>query len=109
MKGGLMKKRRSNPVPPEIHAEIDALAGLLEEQIDIEDIPEVEGWDDAKRGVFYRPIKQQITLRLDADLVDWFQYGTVKQKMQDFSTIECGVQSPDRDLLGLNRTVLGLV
>jgi uncharacterized protein (DUF4415 family) len=23
--------------------------------------------------VFYRPIKQQITLRLDADLVDWFK------------------------------------
>jgi hypothetical protein len=38
MKGGLMKKRRSNPVPPEIQAEVDALAGLPEEQIDIEDI-----------------------------------------------------------------------
>jgi uncharacterized protein (DUF4415 family) len=24
--------------------------------------------------VFYRPIKQQITLRLDADLVDWFKH-----------------------------------
>jgi uncharacterized protein (DUF4415 family) len=73
MKGGLMKKRRSNPIPPEIQAEVDALAGLPEDQIDTEDIPEVGGWDDAKRGVFYRPIKQQITLRLDADLVDWFK------------------------------------
>jgi uncharacterized protein (DUF4415 family) len=73
MKGGLMKKKRSNPVPPEIQAEVDALAGLPEEQIEIEDTPEVGGWDDAKRGVFYRPIKQQITLRLDADLVDWFK------------------------------------
>ena len=68
-----MKKRRSNPVPPEIQAEVDALAGLAEEQIDTVDIPEVRGWDDARRGVFYRPIKQQITLRLDADLVDWFK------------------------------------
>ncbi len=68
-----MKKRRSNPVPPEIQAEINALAGLPEEQINTEDIPAVGGWDDAKRGVFYRPIKQQITLRLDADLVDWFK------------------------------------
>jgi hypothetical protein len=41
------------------------------------------------------------------DLVGARQYGTVKQKMQDFSTRECGVQAPDRDLLGLNRTVLG--
>jgi hypothetical protein len=32
MKGELMKKRRSNPVPPEIQAEVDALAGLSEEQ-----------------------------------------------------------------------------
>jgi uncharacterized protein (DUF4415 family) len=23
--------------------------------------------------VFYRPVKQQLTLRLDADLVDWFK------------------------------------
>jgi uncharacterized protein (DUF4415 family) len=73
MKGELMKKKRSNPVPPEIQAEVDALAGLPEEQINTEDIPEVEDWDDARRGVFYRPIKQQITLRLDADLVDWFK------------------------------------
>jgi hypothetical protein len=37
------------------------------------------------------------------------QYGTVKQKMQDFSTRECGAQAPDRDLLRLNRTVLGSI
>jgi predicted transposase YbfD/YdcC len=37
---------------------------------------------------------------------DTSQYGTVKQKMQDFPTRECGVQASDRDLLGLNRTVL---
>jgi hypothetical protein len=50
-----MNKRCSNPVPPEIQAEVDALAGLLEEQIDTDGIPEVGGWDDGKRGVFYRP------------------------------------------------------
>ena len=68
-----MKKRFSNPVPPEIRAEVDALAGLSEEQIDTDDIPEVGGWDDVRRGVFHRPIKQQITLCLDADLVDWLK------------------------------------
>jgi hypothetical protein len=41
-------------------------AGLSEEQIDTG----VRGWDDAKQGVFYRPIKQQSTLRLDAEMVD---------------------------------------
>ena len=26
-----------------------------------------------ERGAFFRPVKQQITLRLDADLIDWFK------------------------------------
>jgi uncharacterized protein (DUF4415 family) len=35
-------------------------------------IPEGSGdWSQAKRGLFYHPVKQQITLRLDADLIDW--------------------------------------
>ena len=68
-----MKKERSKPVPPEIQAEIDALAALPEDQINTDDIPEVQDWRGAKRGLFYRPIKRQITLRLDADLIDWFK------------------------------------
>lgn len=28
---------------------------------------------NAKRSLFYRPIKQYITLRLDADLIAWFK------------------------------------
>jgi uncharacterized protein (DUF4415 family) len=63
-----MKKGHSNPVPPEIQAEIDALTALPDGQIDISDLPEVHDWSGAKRGLFYRPIKQQITLRLDADV-----------------------------------------
>jgi uncharacterized protein (DUF4415 family) len=68
-----MKKEHFNSVPAEIQSEIDALAALPEDEIDTVDVPEVRDWSDAKRGVFYRPIKQQITLRLDADLVDWFK------------------------------------
>ena len=68
-----MKKEHFNLVPAEIQSEIDALAALSEDEIDTVDVPEVRDWNDAKRGVFYRPIKQQITLRLDADLVDWFK------------------------------------
>lgn len=68
-----MKKERSNPIPSELQAEIDALAALPEDQIQTDDIPEVRDWSDAKRGVLYRPVKQQITLRLDADLIEWFK------------------------------------
>lgn len=63
-----MKKMTS-----EQKAEIEALAALPEEQIQTDDMPEVTNWSGAKRGMFYRPIKQQITLRLDADLIDWFK------------------------------------
>jgi uncharacterized protein (DUF4415 family) len=72
-----MKKNRSNPVPPEVQAEIDALAAS-KAPIRTDLIPEGTGdWSQAKRGVFYRPIKQQITLRLDADLIDWFKANPV--------------------------------
>jgi len=68
-----MKKNRSNPVPPEIQAEIDALA-MSQAPIHTDLIPEGAGdWSQAKRGLFYRPVKQQITLRLDADLISWFK------------------------------------
>jgi len=54
-------------------AELEALAALPDDQIDLRDIPEVTDWSGAKRGLFYRPVKQQLTLRLDADVVDWFK------------------------------------
>lgn len=44
-------------------------------QIDTSDLPETtpEYWQQATRGRFYRPSKQQITLRLDADIIDWLK------------------------------------
>ncbi len=37
------------------------------------DAPEIEKWMVAERGKFYRPLKQQITLRLDKDIIAWFK------------------------------------
>ena len=68
-----MKKARSKELTAAQKAQIEALAAMSEDQIDTQDIPEQLNWSDAKRGLFYRPIKQQITLRLDADVVDWFK------------------------------------
>lgn len=68
-----MKKTRSKPLTPSQKAEIKALAVLGDDQIDTTDIPEVTDWSDAKRGLFYRPVKQQLTLRLDTDIVAWFR------------------------------------
>jgi len=68
-----MKKETFNQLTPEQQAEIDTLAALPDDQIDTQDIPEISDWSGAKRGLFYRPIKQQITLRLDADVIAWFK------------------------------------
>ena len=54
-------------------ADLERLKALPDDEIDTSDIPVVLDWKNARRGVFYRPVKQQITLRLDADVVSWFR------------------------------------
>ena len=68
-----MKKASASRLTEDQAAEIRALKESPDEQIDTTDIPEILDWSEAKRGVFYRPRKQQITLRLDADVVTWFK------------------------------------
>jgi uncharacterized protein (DUF4415 family) len=55
--------------------ELAALAALPDDQIDTSDIRELppSAWKDAVRGRFYRPIKQSVSLRLDADVVAWLK------------------------------------
>ena len=68
-----MKKAISRILTPQQQAEIDTLAALPDDQIKTGDIPEQRDWKGARRGALFRPVKQQITLRLDADLIDWFR------------------------------------
>ena len=51
------------------------LAALPDDRIDTADIPEapVENWTHARRGGLYRPLKQPVTIRLDADVLTWFK------------------------------------
>jgi len=53
--------------------EIDYLNNLPDSNIDTSDIPEVTDWSNAEIGKFYRPRKKQVTLRLDADMLEWFR------------------------------------
>ena len=71
-----MKKGASKRLTREQRAEIKSLAALRDEAIDTSDAPELLDWSGAKRGLFYRPVKQQLTLRLDADVVAWFKSHT---------------------------------
>ena len=59
--------------PPDVQKQVQALEALPDDRIDTSDAPEILDWSDARRGVFYRPVKQQITLRLDADIIAWFE------------------------------------
>jgi uncharacterized protein (DUF4415 family) len=64
-----------NRIPKPVGKEISKLAALAETNIDLSDIPEttVEQWAGAVRGKFYRPIKQQVTVRIDADVLEWLK------------------------------------
>jgi uncharacterized protein (DUF4415 family) len=44
-------------------------------EIDTSDIPELteKFWKNAVRNPFYRPLKQQVTLRVDADIIAWLR------------------------------------
>ena len=55
------------------HAELMALEGHAVDLTDPADAPETVDWSAAQRGKFYRPVKQQITLRLDGDVLQWFK------------------------------------
>ena len=62
-------------LPPGRRRELAAIAALPDKQIDRSDIPELPpyAWKDAVRGRFYRPVKQAVSLRLDADVVAWLK------------------------------------
>ena len=70
MNGDSMKM---NKTPEALKQEALALESMPESSIDTDSIPEVLDFDTAERGRFYRPVKQSVTLRLDADLIAWFQ------------------------------------
>lgn len=45
-----------------------------DEQLNLSDIPEITDWSNAVRhNQFYRPLKQQTSIRLDADVLAWFK------------------------------------
>lgn len=62
-------------VPESLRRELAALLARPEEDIDFSDIPATthEDWAGAVRGKFYRPVKQQLTVRIDADVLAWLK------------------------------------
>ena len=54
---------------------LEKLSRRPDDAIDTSDIPELteQFWQNAVRNPFYRPVKQQLTLRLDADIIAWLR------------------------------------
>ena len=54
-------------------AELKKLARMPDSKIDFSDAPEVPSPARTLVGRFYRPVKQLISLRVDADVLAWFR------------------------------------
>ncbi len=75
-----MKKGNPALLPPALKAEVEILAAGSGGEIDLTD-PECPPMTEAElaaggvRGAFFRtiPIKKPVAMRLDADVLDWFQ------------------------------------
>jgi uncharacterized protein (DUF4415 family) len=79
-KGERTKVAASDGLNSKQWAELAKLAAMPDDQIDTADVPEVREWSGAKRGVFYRPVKHQLTLRVDADVIAWFKSQATKNE-----------------------------
>jgi uncharacterized protein (DUF4415 family) len=57
--------------------QLEAVAAMADDQVDTSDIPELT-YDQLQKGVrgrLYRPIKRPVTMRLDADIIQWLKAG----------------------------------
>ncbi|HRX71462.1 MAG: BrnA antitoxin family protein [Candidatus Competibacteraceae bacterium] len=64
------------PLTAEQQAELNALAQMSDANIDYSDIPKTTGnevWGLAAHSPFHKPVKQQLTARIDADVVVWLK------------------------------------
>ena len=86
-------------------AELEALEKLSDDEIDFSDIPERPiDWSTAKIGMHYQPDWRDITLRLDQNVIDWFEEhaGNLEKAHKDINRALMdhiwGVRFPGRKL-----------
>jgi len=79
-----MKKKEVSYTPDTLpplteaqRAHLEGLSDVSDDQINYEDIPKLSDAQLAefKRPEHYRPVKKQITARLDADVLAWLKAG----------------------------------
>lgn len=57
----------------ELARELSALRKVADDEIDMTGMPEVLDWSASVVGKYYRPIKQPVNIRLDADVLAWLR------------------------------------
>lgn len=64
-----------SPLSASAKKRLAALAQMPDELIDYSDIPPLDEsfWKNAIRNPYYKPVKKQLTVRLDADLIAWLR------------------------------------
>lgn len=69
------KQLAESAVTPARKRKLTLLAARPDSEIDFSDIPPLteDFWKNAVRNPFYRPVKHQLTVRLDADIVAWLR------------------------------------
>jgi len=69
------KWKSGTPMKKEQKQRLETLAKKPDSEIDTSDAPPLpaSAWKNAVRGRFYRPVKQAVSLRLDADVIAWLK------------------------------------
>ncbi len=69
------KTLAESPMTPARKRNLARLAQRPDSEIDVSDIPPLKEsfWKTAVRNPFYRPVKQQLTVRLDSDVLAWLR------------------------------------
>lgn len=68
---------KAGELPQLTKEDIERIRNIPEEAIDYSDIPPLteDFWKNGVRGLMYRPVKKQITARIDADVLEWLKSG----------------------------------
>ncbi len=71
----MVRRAFGTPLTEAEKREARALAAMPDDTIDYSDIPPLteEFWKDAVRNPFYRPVKKQLTVRVDSDVIAWLK------------------------------------
>jgi uncharacterized protein (DUF4415 family) len=75
MRKSVKRVAPDKPLTARQRKDIAAIAAMPDSEIDYSDIPRLPEsfWENAVRNPFYRPVKRQVTVRLDADVIAWLR------------------------------------